>query len=55
MAKTFDEWWDEAGYVVIDYAELNIEYSPEINYTAVRIAARIIWEESRHNMTTKDI
>ena len=54
MSKTFDEWWEEAGFAVIDYAELNIDYNPPINFEAIKKAAEIIWKESRYNMTTKD-
>ena len=55
MGKTFEEWWEETAYAVIDYAELNIDYDPPINFEAIKKAAEITWKESRYNMATRDI
>ena len=55
MGKTFEEWWDETAYAVIDYAELNVDFDPPVNFEAIKKAAEIIWKESRYNMTTRDI
>ena len=36
MGKTFEEWWEETAYAVIDYAELNIDYDPPINFETIK-------------------
>ena len=55
MGKTFDEWWEETRYIIFDYAELNVDFDPSVNFEAIKKAAEIIWKESLYNMTTRDI
>jgi len=55
MGKTFEEYWWVAEGALLDMAELNDEFAPKVNYEAVKYMAKVVWEDSRYNMTTRDI
>lgn len=48
MAKTFDEWWEQSKELWCGI--LNLKPTPQL-----RAMAKIIWDDSRYNMTTRDI
>lgn len=55
MSKTFDEWYEEFEFALIDSAELNTGNPEDFNFKAFKMACRIVWEESRQNMTIRGI